>query len=188
MVQTRECDFCGTTIAAGTGRMFVRTDGSVYHFCSSKCESNFDLDRDPEETGWTRAARAAKAEAAEAAPSVDGESDTAEAAAADESVVEAAAVEAEAAEVVTEAGTDASPEPGDATVEEIPDADQVEPGEVEPSAEAEDEPSEPPQPDEEAPEPAEDPKPEPEATDDAEGAVSVEAAAAEVLAEEDAEE
>ena len=47
MPRTNECDFCGGDIEPGTGTMFVHTDGSTVHFCSSKCEKNADLGREP---------------------------------------------------------------------------------------------------------------------------------------------
>jgi len=33
-----ECSFCGKYIAPGTGKMYVKKDGVVFNFCSSKCE------------------------------------------------------------------------------------------------------------------------------------------------------
>jgi large subunit ribosomal protein L24e len=57
MPQTRECDYCGQDIEPGTGTMFVRTDGSTTYYCSSKCEKNADLGREPRETEWTAAGR-----------------------------------------------------------------------------------------------------------------------------------
>jgi len=32
------CDFCGKEIQPGTGKMYIKKDGTVFHFCSSKCE------------------------------------------------------------------------------------------------------------------------------------------------------
>ncbi len=34
------CDFCGKNINPGTGKMYVKKDGVVFRFCSSKCEKN----------------------------------------------------------------------------------------------------------------------------------------------------
>ena len=53
MPQTRECDYCGADIEPGTGTMFVRTDGTVIHYCSSKCENNADLGSEPRDLEWT---------------------------------------------------------------------------------------------------------------------------------------
>ncbi len=49
-----KCSFCDGRIAPGTGTMFVRRDGSILYFCSSKCERNFKLGRKPEKVRWTR--------------------------------------------------------------------------------------------------------------------------------------
>ena len=50
-----ECSFCSTEITKGTGKIFVKTDGKVLYFCSSKCEKNFlKLKRKPRTTTWTR--------------------------------------------------------------------------------------------------------------------------------------
>ena len=53
MPQTRQCDFCGTDIEPGTGTMFVYADGRTAHFCSSKCEANAELGREPRDVEWT---------------------------------------------------------------------------------------------------------------------------------------
>ena len=53
MVQNRTCDYCGADIEPGTGTMFVHNDGSTVHFCSSKCEKNADLGREPRDVEWT---------------------------------------------------------------------------------------------------------------------------------------
>lgn len=51
-----ECSFCGEPIEPGTGKMFVRRDGTVYRFCSSKCQaSQLDLKRIPRNVRWTKA-------------------------------------------------------------------------------------------------------------------------------------
>jgi large subunit ribosomal protein L24e len=50
-----KCDFCGEEIERGTGMMFVKDDGKIYHFCSSKCENNtLKLGRKPRQTRWTQ--------------------------------------------------------------------------------------------------------------------------------------
>ncbi len=49
------CNFCGKEIPKGTGKMFVRDNGSVLYFCSSKCEKNMlKLGRDPRNFKWTK--------------------------------------------------------------------------------------------------------------------------------------
>lgn len=34
-----DCDFCGKVIEPGTGKMYVKKDGTVFRFCSSKCQT-----------------------------------------------------------------------------------------------------------------------------------------------------
>jgi large subunit ribosomal protein L24e len=53
MPRTRPCDYCGADIEPGSGTMFVANDGSVTHFCSSKCEANADLGREARDLEWT---------------------------------------------------------------------------------------------------------------------------------------
>lgn len=61
------CSFCGTAIEAGTGKMYIKRDGSVFHFCSSKCQRNqVELGRVNRHVKWTGAAASAKAEATSA--------------------------------------------------------------------------------------------------------------------------
>ncbi len=55
MVERRVCTFCGDEIEPGTGRMYIKKDGVVFHFCSSKCFKNLvQLGRVPRRTTWTR--------------------------------------------------------------------------------------------------------------------------------------
>ncbi|WP_094228184.1 50S ribosomal protein L24e [Methanolobus psychrotolerans] len=56
-MEQRKCSFCGKFLEPGTGKLFVKKDGSSYYFCSSKCESNFDLGRLPRRTVWTEQGR-----------------------------------------------------------------------------------------------------------------------------------
>ena len=54
MVERRVCSFCGKEIEPGTGRMYVKRDGSVLYFCSSKCYKNMmELKRVPRRVTWT---------------------------------------------------------------------------------------------------------------------------------------
>ncbi len=52
MPQTRSCDYCSSDIEPGTGTMFVTIDGTVLHYCSSKCEKNADLGRESRDLTW----------------------------------------------------------------------------------------------------------------------------------------
>jgi len=48
------CSFCGKRIRPGTGKMFVKADGSILFWCSSKCEKNYMLGRNPKKIKWAR--------------------------------------------------------------------------------------------------------------------------------------
>ena len=49
-----KCSFCGEAIRKGRGKMFVRTTGEILYFCSSKCEKNYFLGRNPRKVKWVR--------------------------------------------------------------------------------------------------------------------------------------
>lgn len=53
------CSFCGGRVVPGTGVMFVKRDGSLLYFCSSKCERNFRLGRRADRVRWTEKHRRA---------------------------------------------------------------------------------------------------------------------------------
>ncbi len=56
-----KCSFCGKEIPRGTGKMFVKKDGTIFWFDSKKCESNmFKLSRTPAKLKWTEAYRKLK--------------------------------------------------------------------------------------------------------------------------------
>src|SRR5512136_1878753 len=56
----RSCSFCGNEIEPGTGKMFIKKEGTVFVFCSSKCQLNMlKLGRVPRWTPWTQAFRRA---------------------------------------------------------------------------------------------------------------------------------
>ncbi|MEM1537502.1 MAG: 50S ribosomal protein L24e [Candidatus Nezhaarchaeales archaeon] len=49
------CSFCGRDIARGTGIMYVKRDGTILYFCSSKCRKNqLKLGRTPHKVTWAR--------------------------------------------------------------------------------------------------------------------------------------
>jgi large subunit ribosomal protein L24e len=55
MVERRVCAFCGNEIEPGTGRMYVKVDGTTFNFCKNKCLKNMiELKRIPRRTGWTQ--------------------------------------------------------------------------------------------------------------------------------------
>jgi large subunit ribosomal protein L24e len=50
------CTFCSQAIEAGTGKLYIRRDGTMLHFCSAKCKRNqVDLGRVNRHVGWTQA-------------------------------------------------------------------------------------------------------------------------------------
>jgi len=54
-LQKRICSFCGKPLKPGTGMMYVKDDGTIYFFCSSKCRKNMlKLKRDPRKLKWTK--------------------------------------------------------------------------------------------------------------------------------------
>ncbi|RQD84898.1 MAG: 50S ribosomal protein L24e [Methanocalculus sp. MSAO_Arc2] len=57
MVDKYTCSFCGDQLEPGTGKLFVRKDGSIFYFCSSKCQNNYRLRRVPRRVEWTAAGR-----------------------------------------------------------------------------------------------------------------------------------
>jgi large subunit ribosomal protein L24e len=56
MVVKRQCSFCAQEIEPGTGAMFVKRDGTVFHFCSGSCrKQQLHLHRVGHRFKWTRA-------------------------------------------------------------------------------------------------------------------------------------
>jgi len=50
-----KCSFCGEAIKPGTGKMYVKSDGKIFYFCSNKCEKHMlKLKRKPLKTKWTK--------------------------------------------------------------------------------------------------------------------------------------
>ena len=55
MVERRTCSFCGEEIEPGTGKIYVKKDGTVFYFCSNKCQKNMiKLKRVPRRVRWTK--------------------------------------------------------------------------------------------------------------------------------------
>lgn len=51
---TRKCSFCGASIEPGTGKMYVKKDGTILFFDANKCYKNMiELKRVPRTTAWT---------------------------------------------------------------------------------------------------------------------------------------
>jgi large subunit ribosomal protein L24e len=57
MVEIRKCSFCGGDIEPGTGKMYVKKDGTVLNFDNNKCYKNMvQLKRVARTTEWTEKA------------------------------------------------------------------------------------------------------------------------------------
>ncbi|ARM75843.1 MULTISPECIES: 50S ribosomal protein L24e [Acidianus] len=51
---THKCNYCGKEILPGTGMMYVRNDGTILWFCSSKCRKYMlKYHKDPRKLKWT---------------------------------------------------------------------------------------------------------------------------------------
>jgi len=51
-----KCSFCGQDLPIGGGKMYAKKEGTVFYFCSNKCEKNqIVLGRKPINTRWTEA-------------------------------------------------------------------------------------------------------------------------------------
>ena len=54
MVDKHTCSFCGTDIEPGTGKLYIKKDGTKFWFCSNKCKTNMvDLKRVNRNVKWT---------------------------------------------------------------------------------------------------------------------------------------
>ncbi len=62
MVDTnRKCSFCGAPIEPGTGKMYVKKDGTILFFDANKCYKNMiELKRVARTTAWTEKAHIEK--------------------------------------------------------------------------------------------------------------------------------
>jgi large subunit ribosomal protein L24e len=49
-----KCSFCEKIIKPGKAKMYVKKDGTVYYFDSSKCEKNFLMGRKAKKLKWAR--------------------------------------------------------------------------------------------------------------------------------------
>lgn len=66
-MEQRVCSFCGEPIEPGTGKMFVKKDGTVYYFDRRRCEvSLLKFGRLSRKFKWTRHYPRGGAKAAEA--------------------------------------------------------------------------------------------------------------------------
>jgi large subunit ribosomal protein L24e len=59
-----KCTFCGKEFTKGTGKMYVKSDGKIFYFCSNKCEKNqVKHKRKARTLKWTDVAAAEKKKA-----------------------------------------------------------------------------------------------------------------------------
>lgn len=49
-----KCSFCGEKIKPGTGKMFIKNDGTILYFDKSKCEKNYFLGRMGKKLKWVK--------------------------------------------------------------------------------------------------------------------------------------
>ena len=50
-----KCIFCSRLVEKGKGMMFIRKDGKILEFCSSKCQRNMlKLGRDSANMKWSK--------------------------------------------------------------------------------------------------------------------------------------
>jgi|TARA_B100002003_G_C13986875_1_gene477019 large subunit ribosomal protein L24e len=56
-----DCSFCGKELPSGSGKMYIKKDGTVLYFCKMKCEKNMvKLGRNPRKKLWTAAGQIEK--------------------------------------------------------------------------------------------------------------------------------
>ncbi len=60
-METKKCSFCEVKLSHGTGKMYVKKDGSTLYFCSGRCEkSAVKLGRTPRKVKWISKKKGAK--------------------------------------------------------------------------------------------------------------------------------
>lgn len=59
MIDTHVCSFCGQQMEPGTGKMYVKKDGQIFFYCSTKCQKNHKMGRISRRVRWTLAGRKA---------------------------------------------------------------------------------------------------------------------------------
>ncbi|KXB00555.1 50S ribosomal protein L24 [candidate division MSBL1 archaeon SCGC-AAA261G05] len=60
MPATKRCSFCDERVTPGRGIMYVKRDGRIQYYCSSKCRRNAELGRKPHKVKWTKRSREAR--------------------------------------------------------------------------------------------------------------------------------
>ena len=55
MPRTFKCHFCGTEYGPASGIAYIKNDGVILYFCSTKCrKSSLELHRDSRKFKWTQ--------------------------------------------------------------------------------------------------------------------------------------
>ena len=104
MVNKRTCDYTGEEIEPGTGKMFVKTDGTILWFRDSKAEKNYMMGRESRDLEWigqedeSEAADEESEDESEAAPDPDAAAADEETESADEESAEETEADSEDAE------------------------------------------------------------------------------------------
>ncbi|HLC66629.1 MAG TPA: 50S ribosomal protein L24e [Candidatus Nanoarchaeia archaeon] len=61
---TFKCSYCGRAMLEGTGKLYAKTDGKLFYFCSRRCEQGMiKLNRKPRKVRWTLASRIGRGKA-----------------------------------------------------------------------------------------------------------------------------
>ena len=55
-----KCSICKSNLLKGSGKMFVRNDGRIFYFCSSKCQRNWKMGREGKKLKWVVSEKKAK--------------------------------------------------------------------------------------------------------------------------------
>jgi large subunit ribosomal protein L24e len=111
MVNERTCDYTGEEIEPGTGKMFVRTDGTILWFKDSKAEKNYFMGREARDLEW-----AGREDEGEEETVDEAEAETADEQAADDA--DEGTEDTQAEETEDEAATDEESADEEATDEE----------------------------------------------------------------------
>ena len=98
MVQQRTCDYTGEDIEPGTGKMFVKKDGTILWFKDSKAQKNYMMGRESRDLEWIGYEEEAEEAEAEAEAEVEADEEAESEADEAEETEEAESEESDAAE------------------------------------------------------------------------------------------
>lgn len=57
VIHMSKCSYCGKKMEPGTGKVFAKSTGKAWWFCSKKCEKNFKMGRNPKNLTWIEKSR-----------------------------------------------------------------------------------------------------------------------------------